>query len=289
MQPTIAPSRIAPLLLVTFLLLTPVTARAQHTGGQNPSPSAEAFLWSEIETDHHFHHLISLHATAQMRRQQFLNRWDQLYLHFGPYWHPAPFLDIQTGYVFVEHYPEPDRSVAHRQPEHRAILGFNFRHFFEPLHLRARLRYEPRWRRRAVRDPETGQIQESFDLQHETRWRLRASVPLIKRQDKKRLELLLSEEVFVNAEAPDRLSQNRLRAMLEYHVDQHWHLEAGYMLRSTGVDGRLNQQKHTTFLGVHYDIYYNDLFQAKQQEHHKHHPGTDYSQARPRGRPNGTS
>jgi hypothetical protein len=186
-------------------------------------------------------------------------------------------MTLQLGYVFVENYPGKQRHGDKRLPEHRLPAGINCRHHFDQLHFRFRVRYEPRWQQQITNPGEPGLPAGNFTLHHEARCQLRASYPLVRNGKHTRLEALLSEEVFLAPAALDHVPQNRLRGMLEYHAGRHWHLEAGYMLQSLGHGSSLSRHQHTGFLGVHYDLFYNDSFQQQQHHHFQHHQGIDYS------------
>ncbi len=137
--------------------------------------------------------------------------------------------ELSAGYAFFNFFPAAGHSNISR-PEHRPWQQLQWQQSFSLLSLQHRIRMEQRFRRHIASDDA---LAPGYNFNFRLRYQLQVLWPLSRRPaEKRRYSLVASEEVMVNFGKEvvyNYFDQNRIFAGVQYRIDKHHLLEAGYM------------------------------------------------------------
>jgi hypothetical protein len=212
------------------------------------SPEPRHSIWLVYGGDHPVSRRVGLVFDAQLRMTQDADHQRQVLLRPGVSFAVTPRVKLSGGYTATASRDDGADPFSTRRPEHRAWLSAQLAHGLGPLSLGHRVRAEHRWLPGISVDDAGVPMGETRVTAERMRYSLRATIPLTARAADRGLYLAASDEVFASfgGYAGDMaLDQNRATVVVGMRASRSLRVEMGYMLQSSGEDGRLDERNHT--------------------------------------------
>lgn len=250
--------RIAIMLISVFIL--------EKLNAQNHEYANNMGGWLQISTDIKVHRNIGIHAEVQLRRNDYLKTWQQLFARPGInfYWNDKIFFNL--SYLFLETYPYGRYAAKTAFPEHALWESFNYKNQTWKIEWIQRYQFEQRF----INTPQLidgvwkpGKMIYS----NRFRWLTRFSIPF--KGDKivdNTFYATTFNELFINFGkniGPNYFDQNRVFLALGYKIPHIGRLEFGYMFQSIlKSDGKRIENNHLLMLSLNTVF---DLSKKKKQ------------------------
>ncbi len=234
------------LFVISFILALKTTAQRQFTSNQ---PS-----WFMYFGSHKISQKWGLHLEAQLRRNEFISKPQQLLFRTGLNYHFNANAFATVGYAFVETYPYGGLPAKSSFPENRLWEQIQLKNQQNSFEIISRFRLEQRF----VKSPiQIGQSYEPGEAIFTNRFRIlnRISLPFKgKTIVDKSLYISAYDEMMVNFGknvALNIFDQNRAYLALGYKIPKLGRLEIGYLnqLLFKG-DGKKVENNNTLQIGL---------------------------------------
>lgn len=238
--------KILKIVLLLALFAQSIFAQRQFTNNQ---PS-----WFMYFGSHKISEKWGLHLEAQLRRNEFISKPQQLLLRTGINYHFTPNAFATVGYAFVETYPYGGLPAKSSFPENRIWEQIQLKSQQNAFEIISRFRLEQRF----VKSPiQIGQSYELGGAIFTNRFRIlnRVSIPFNgKIINDKSLYISAFDEIMINFGknvAQNIFDQNRIYLALGYKIPKWGRLEVGYLnqLIIKG-DGKNVENNHTMQVGL---------------------------------------
>lgn len=238
--------KILKIVLLLALFAQSIFAQRQFTNNQ---PS-----WFMYFGSHKISEKWGLHLEAQLRRNEFISKPQQLLLRTGINYHFTPNAFATVGYAFVETYPYGGLPAKSSFPENRIWEQIQLKSQQNAFEIISRFRLEQRF----VKSPiQIGQSYEPGGAIFTNRFRIlnRVSIPFNgKIINDKSLYISAFDEIMINFGknvAQNIFDQNRIYLALGYKIPKWGRLEVGYLnqLIIKG-DGKNVENNHTMQVGL---------------------------------------
>ncbi len=230
------------IILIIVLISTIKIAQAQSAPNYNIQLNSNA--WLMYFGDHKFSDKWGVHLEAQLRRNDFLSKPQQLLLRTGINYYVNANLFFTAGYCFVQTYPYGVFPVKIAYPEHRLWEQVQIKNQVDRFEWTHRFRLEQRFSSLPAYDSLTAAYMVG-DAVYTNRARIlnRVSVPFKgKAIVDKSFYIAAYDELFTNFGkniGKNIFDQNRAYIALGYKLPNVGRLEAGFMqqaiLKSDGV------------------------------------------------------
>jgi len=213
-----------------------------------PTEAARHSIWIVYGGDHAVSRRAGLVFDSQLRLTQDADHQRQLLIRPGASYALNSRVKLSAGYALMVARDDGGDPLSPRQPEHRAWFSAQLAHELGPVAFAHRYRAEHRWLPGVEIDDAGARLGETYVTAERMRYGLRASIPLAPGARGRDMYLAASDEVFASfgGYAGDvAVDQNRAAVALGFRASTSLRLEVGYMLQSSGADGRLDEQNHT--------------------------------------------
>ena len=213
-----------------------------------PTDSARHSIWIVYGGDHAVSRRAGLVFDSQLRLTQDADHQRQLLIRPGASYALNSRVKLSAGYALMMARDDGSDPLSPQRPEHRAWFSAQLAHELGPVAFAHRYRAEHRWLPGVTVDDTGARLGETYVTAERMRYSLRASIPLASGGRRHDMYLAASDEVFASfgGYAGDvALDQNRATVAVGFRASGSLRLEVGYMLQSSGEDGRLDEQNHT--------------------------------------------
>ncbi len=204
--------------------------------------------WFMYFGDHPISPKWGVHLEGQWRRNDVINRWQQLLLRPAINLEVNPNLVLTGGYAYVKSYPYGDFPARDSFPEQRIFQQLLLKHRLGRVDVQHRYRLEQRFIGQVLRSAIGSPAVDSWRYQNRFRYFVKAAVPL---SDSKESQWYLGfyDEVFLHF-APNSgasvFDQNRAYAALGRKLSRTERIEVGYMNQTLiHRSGRVQETNHT--------------------------------------------
>ncbi|MDI9319358.1 MAG: DUF2490 domain-containing protein [Phycisphaerales bacterium] len=239
-------------IIAVFIVLISMN-KAQ---AQSRINSSNTNAWFMYFGDHKISKHWGIHLEGQMRKNDFVNQWQQLLLRTGINYHINEQIFATVGYCFVETYPYGDFPVKSSFPEHRFWEQIQIKNQISQFEWTSRFRLEQRFSALPILNTNSN-IYEPGDAVYTNRFRLlnRVSIPFIgKKIVDKSFYISFYDELFINFGKNVGLNlfdQNRAYAAIGYKIPKIGRLEIGYLEQTIlKSDGFKIENNHTIQIGL---------------------------------------
>ena len=204
--------------------------------------------WYMYFGDHPISQRWGVHLEGQWRRNDVINRPQQLLLRPAVNLEVNPNLVLTGGYAYVKSHPYGDFPARDAFPEHRVFQQLLLKHKVGRVDVQHRYRLEQRFIGQVLRSASGSPAVDSWRYQNRFRYFVKASVPLSGSKDSK-WYLGFYDEVLLHF-APNSgasvFDQNRAYAALGRKLSRTEKIEVGYMNQTLiQRNGRVQEYNHT--------------------------------------------
>ncbi len=225
------------ILIFNFIILFIFVANAQKkTDNQFNS-------WWSYSGNHTLSDKWGVHSLVSVRRNDFVQNWQQSLVRFGMNYGLASNLTLTLGGDWVQTFPYGKQPIAKRVTEYRTFEQFILKNKVGILKFKHRYKLEQRY-------------VSSKPVKHRFRYRFVAAVSLGGEDSK--LSLTVFDEIFINiggGVTGQYFNQNWIYIGLNYIVNKKMKVKLGYMnqylMKSDNVHVESN---HTLQVGVSYNL-----------------------------------
>ena len=224
-------------------------------GAQSTSPfeNTRHSIWIVYGGDHAVARRVGLVFDSQLRLTQDADHQQQLLVRPGVSYAISSQIKLSAGSALMASRDDGSDPLSQQQPEHRAWFSAQFAHAVGPISFAHRYRGEHRWLPGVQIDDAGAPLGETYVTAERMRYGLRATIPLATPGRARDVYLAASDEVFASfgGYAGDmEVDQNRATLAFGFRPRASLRLEVGYMLQSSGTNGRLDEQNHTLQIGA---------------------------------------
>lgn len=233
---------------------------ANNATAQTRIHSSNNNAWLMYFGDHKISKYWGIHIEGQIRRNDFVQQWQQLLLRTGINYHINEQIFATVGYCFVETYPYGDFPVKSSFPEHRLWEQLQIKNQIQQFEWISRFRLEQRFSELPILNT-ISNTYEPGDALYTNRFRLlnRVSIPFSGQKIiDKSFYISFYDELFINFGKNVGLNlfdQNRAYAAIGYKIPKMGRLEIGYLEQTIiKSDGFKIENNHTIQLGLSSNI-----------------------------------
>lgn len=187
---------------------------------------------------------IALHTEYQWRRVDRIKNRQQGLFRTGINYALLKDISLNAGYAFAETFPYGDYPVATAFPEHRIYEQIVLNSPVDIVALSHRFTLEQRFVGKILNENNNRNI--DWVYLNRLRYRVRAEIPITKKkQDKNIWSVAFMDEIFIGWGkniGTNIFDQNRLAVLLNYKINQHIKIEAGYLNQILQQGKRINDK-----------------------------------------------
>ncbi len=210
------------LVLFSFITLTGFIAQGQPVKTVQKQEQAWLGYFNQTRFSTHW----GLWADVQLRRTDFLDRWNQILVRPGLTYYLADNVRITAGYAYIGSYLSPSGTI---RPEHRPWQQIWWSGRTKRLNLVQWIRAEERFNRRISGD----QLADGYGFNWRLRYNFLLQIPLKGEVIQPGvLNFVLQNEAFINLGKQITLNyfdQNRFFVGVSYPFSKSLTAQAGYM------------------------------------------------------------
>lgn len=194
---------------------------------------------------------------VHIRRAEGLKDWQQFLLRPALNYRVNPNVELSAGYSYILTYPYGEQPLPVRVPEHNVWQQLLLRHTAGKVGFMHRYRLEERF---------VGNIEQTglntFEIngsnyRQRFRYRLTASLPLIRFGEDKMLFAAAFDELWVNLDDVffvESFNQNWLYAGLGYQFSEMGNIQAGYLDQLISIGGNRYERNPTISVSLFYNV-----------------------------------
>lgn len=208
--------------------------------------------WLQLATDIKVHPKFGFHAEVQLRGNDYLKKWQQIFVRPGVNFYLNDKIFFNLSYLFLETYPYGKFPAKSSFPEHAIWESFNYKNQLWKIEWVQRYQFEQRF----INSPQLiDSVWQPGKMVYSNRfrWLTRFSIPF--KGDKivdNSFYATTFDELFINFGkniGPNIFDQNRAYLALGYKIPHVGRLELGYMFQSVlKSDGKRIENNHLIML-----------------------------------------
>lgn len=210
--------------------------------------------WLNYSGDHAVSKKIDVHTLYSLRRNEFVENWQQSLLRLGMGVKLTDKIKAQAGYDWLVTFPYGEQPISFRTNEHRIWAHLNLKFQEKRFYFSNRFRFENRAIENIYAGDQGERIVDGFIWRYRLRYKFGVDVPLNNKQmDESTLFLSVNDELFMNLFNQDNyFDQNWFYAGLGWKFSKNIKLKIGYMNqffpKSNGIQVENNHTLNISYI-----------------------------------------
>lgn len=235
---------------------------------QSPN-SIQDHAWIMYFGNHRLGERWGLHTEYQLRRNDFLENWQQSLVRIAIDHYSKNGMQLTAGYAWVLSYPYGEQPISYSFTEHRIWQQLILNNKVGRFYFNHRYRLEQRFLQQKKLNSEADFVADGSLFKQRARYRLMISVALNHNEMvDKTLFLALYAEPFLQFGkhvGSNIMDQNRLYVALGYRFTKDVNVQLGYLNQFIPkADGIRAENNHTAQLGITYNLDFRKAENVKE-------------------------